>query len=418
MLSSVAKSSFLQSLRAALSQLCRSPWRSQIAARAQWNCAHHSWTSPMDGRGNVRNWNIIHKQLPWHITKSKLSTASKNLRKIGELWHFDTLPLGIHLKRLAKKLAAVVAWGNWNFMRWSSPQLHCWASHRSGKNGHPCLAVHGPPGKSFRNEHQRCRNDSNKRIMAAWGLGCASFSGLWTWLVEHRYFLLVDGWPRLLRGEASVEWRSCKWRFLKSAAPKNGSDFPIRKGYFEKKRSRLGSYSKWCDTYHSCNSTRQEWSSLTSDPYHKTHRHPCSRVAFVVPVPSHRFHGAGPWGLGRSSGFRGRNAESRDDKVHQSLFAKAKEYRWMYLEMELCGFELLTYISCTSNYWLISLSHGRWNPCSRTLLKNHTWASRLRSWLHGNTTFHLLKQVQLLNSILRFCVCVWQPSLFLYIPSS
>jgi len=63
----------------------------------------------MDGRGNVRNWNIIHKQLPWHITKSKLSTASKNLRKIGELWHFDTLPLGIHLKRLAKKLAAVVA---------------------------------------------------------------------------------------------------------------------------------------------------------------------------------------------------------------------------------------------------------------------------------------------------------------------
>lgn len=33
----------------------------------------------------------------------------KNHRKIGELWHFDTLPLGIHLKRLAKKLAAVVA---------------------------------------------------------------------------------------------------------------------------------------------------------------------------------------------------------------------------------------------------------------------------------------------------------------------
>ena len=58
-----AKSSFLQSLRAALSQLCRSPWRSQIDARAQWNCAHHSWTSPIDGRGNVRNWK---KQHAWH----------------------------------------------------------------------------------------------------------------------------------------------------------------------------------------------------------------------------------------------------------------------------------------------------------------------------------------------------------------
>lgn len=281
----------------------------------------------------------------------------KNHRKIGELWHFDTLPLGIHLKRLAKKLAAVVAWANWNFMQWSSPQLHCWASHRSGKNGHPCLAVHGPPGKSFRNEPQRCRKWYNKGIMAAWGLGCASFpkqGGLWTWLVEHLYFLLVDGWPRLLRGEASVERRSCKWRFLKSAAPKNSSDFPIRKGYFEKTRSRLESCSKWCDTYHPRNSTRQEWTSLTSDLSWALPQNPLPplqpsrirRASAISPVPWR-------WAVGVGS-------------VQWVPWSKCWISRWQSLSKPLCeseiivmngswdgiiyGFELLTHISCTSNY--------------------------------------------------------------------
>ena len=148
------------------------------------------------------------------------------------------------------------------------------------------------------------------------------------------------------------------------------------------------------------------------EPYHKTHRHPCSRVAFVVPVPSHRFHGAGPWGLGRSSGCGVEMLNLEMTKSIKVSLWKRKNIdecilRWKFIWIRigsLYGFELLTHISCTSNYKLISLRHGRWNPCSRTLLKNHTWASRLRSWLHGNTTFHLLKQVQLLNSIL--CMCM------------
>ena len=118
----------------------------------------------------------------------------------------------------------------------------------------------------------------------------------------------------------------------------------IRKDYFEKTRSRLESYSKWCDTYHSCNSTRQEWnSSITSDPCWALPQNPSPplqpsrirRASAISPVPWR-------WavGVGSVQWVWGRNAESRDDKVHQSLFVKAKEYRWMYLEMELYGFEL------------------------------------------------------------------------------